>query len=188
MITLSFFKKMNQEWNSEFFVFCFVLFCFLLFRAVPTTSGSSQARGWIGATAAGLHHSQHPSQVCNLHHSSHGDPQQCWIPHPLSKARDQTCVFTDTSRIRFHCTTIGTPSWLFLNKCKTKKSKHNAGVVKTQENDDLKGQVQKYAVTRAGRNMTLVRSTRWPRWLYSNLFLTVTLRLQSWKQRPREEK
>ena len=33
------------------------LLFFLLFRAVPTTCGSSQARGPIGATAASLHHS-----------------------------------------------------------------------------------------------------------------------------------
>ena len=32
-------------------------FFFLLFRAAPTTYASSQARGWIGATAADLHHS-----------------------------------------------------------------------------------------------------------------------------------
>ena len=35
-----------------------------------------------------------PSCVCNLHHSS----WQCRILNPLCKARDQTCVFMDTSR------------------------------------------------------------------------------------------
>ena len=35
----------------------FILFYFLLFRANPVTYGSSQARGWIGATAASLYHS-----------------------------------------------------------------------------------------------------------------------------------
>ena len=34
-----------------------VLFCVCLFRAEPVAYVSSQARGWIGATAAGLHHS-----------------------------------------------------------------------------------------------------------------------------------
>ena len=29
-----------------------------------------------------------PSHICDLHHSS----QQCWILHPLSKTRDQTCI------------------------------------------------------------------------------------------------
>ena len=36
----------------------------LLFRAVPEAYGGSQARGLIGATAAGLHHS----------HSNAGSP------------------------------------------------------------------------------------------------------------------
>ena len=35
----------------------FFFFFFCLFRAVPKAHGSSQARGWIGAVAAGLHHS-----------------------------------------------------------------------------------------------------------------------------------
>ena len=40
------------------FIFIFILFYFiLLFRAAPAAYGSSQARGQIGATAAGLHHS-----------------------------------------------------------------------------------------------------------------------------------
>ena len=37
-----------------------------------------------------------PSQVCDLHHSS----QQRQIFNPLSKARDHTHVFMDTSRVR----------------------------------------------------------------------------------------
>ena len=37
------------------------------------------------------------SHVCDLHHSS----GQRWILiNPLSKARDQTCVFMDSSRVR----------------------------------------------------------------------------------------
>ena len=35
---------------DNFFFFC-------LFRVAPTAYGSSQARGWIGAATAGLHHS-----------------------------------------------------------------------------------------------------------------------------------
>ena len=46
-----------------------------------------------------------PGCMCNLHHSS----QQGQIPDPLSKARDQTHILMDTSQIRFHCTTMGTP-------------------------------------------------------------------------------
>ena len=39
------------------FVFGFLVFVFLLFRAAPTACGGSQARGLIGAVAAGLRHS-----------------------------------------------------------------------------------------------------------------------------------
>ena len=76
--------------------------------AEPVAYGSSQARGQIGigAAAAGLSHS-HPDPSCtwDLHHSS----WRCWIPSPLSEARDQTRVLMDTSRIRFSCATMGTP-------------------------------------------------------------------------------
>ena len=37
------------------------------------------------------------SRVCDLHHSS----WQSWILNLLSKARDQTCILMDSSRIRF---------------------------------------------------------------------------------------
>ena len=40
--------------KSNFFFFFF----FLLFRAAPVAYGSSQAKGQIEATAAGLHHSR----------------------------------------------------------------------------------------------------------------------------------
>ena len=46
------------------------------------------------------------SHVFNLH-SSYRPP---WIPHPLSKARDQTRILTDTSQIHFHCAIIGIPA------------------------------------------------------------------------------
>ena len=40
-----------------FVLFAFCLFVFLLFRAIPETHGSSQARGWIETATAGPHHS-----------------------------------------------------------------------------------------------------------------------------------
>ena len=70
--------------------------------------GDSQARGQIGAVAAGLRHRQSNTKselVCDLHHSS----QQHQILNPLSKARDQTCNLIVPSRICFHCATMGTP-------------------------------------------------------------------------------
>ena len=69
----------------HFLVFVCLFVCFLccLFRAVPTAYGSSQARGLIGATTAGLHHSS----------------LQCQILNPLSEARDQSCILVDASRV-----------------------------------------------------------------------------------------
>ena len=76
--------------------FLFVHFCFLLFRAAPTAYGHSQARGQIGATAAGLHHSSQQHRILN----------------PLSKVQDRTRNLMVTSRICFHCTTMGPPPCL----------------------------------------------------------------------------
>ena len=65
---------------------------FFLCRATPTPYGGYQAKGQIGVTDAGLHHSS----------------QQQWILNPLSKARDRTCNLMISSRICCHCTTTGT--------------------------------------------------------------------------------
>ena len=46
-----------------------------------------------------------PSHLFDLHHSL----GQCWILNPLSKARDQTRVLRDTSRIHYCWATMGTP-------------------------------------------------------------------------------
>ena len=50
------------------------------------------------------------SHVCNLHHSS----RQHRILNPLSKARDRTRNLMVPSQIRFHGSTMGTPTTLFL--------------------------------------------------------------------------
>ena len=42
----------------------FFFFFFCLFRAAPAAYGGSQARGPIGAPAAGLHHSHAGSELC----------------------------------------------------------------------------------------------------------------------------
>ena len=44
------------------------------------------------------------SHVCNLHHSL----WQCWIPNPLRKVRDWTCIFIDSSWFVYHWATMGT--------------------------------------------------------------------------------
>ena len=53
-----------------------------------------------------------PSHVFDLHHSS----QQWWIPNPLSKSRDQTCILMDTNWISFCCATMG-KSGNIVNVC-----------------------------------------------------------------------
>ena len=62
--------------------FLFFSFTFLLFRAAPAAYGGFQARGRIGAVAAGLRqsYSNTGSQAvsADLHHS----PQQRQIPNP----------------------------------------------------------------------------------------------------------
>ena len=95
----------RRKHGSVFFLFFF-----------KASYGGSQARGRIRATAAGLrlsHSNTDQSCVCELHHSS----WHRWIPNSLREARDQTRTFMGTSRVRFRCTTTGTPgvcltSWL----------------------------------------------------------------------------
>ena len=60
--------------TAGFYLFIIFLFNLFFFRAVPVAYGGFQARGQIGATAAGLHHSS----------------QQHWILQRLSEATDQT--------------------------------------------------------------------------------------------------
>ena len=66
---------LSHLWSYSFFFF-FCLFClFAFFRAAPVAYGDSQARGLIGAVAAGLHHS---------HSNTRSEPHL--QPTPLLKA------------------------------------------------------------------------------------------------------
>ena len=87
--------------RAELWTLYFIYLIIYFFRAASVVYGGSQSRVWIAATAA------------NLHHSS----RQCWIPNPLSKASDRTCVLMDTCWVCFCCTTAGTPWSLYLNMC-----------------------------------------------------------------------
>ena len=92
-------------------IYLFIYFC--LFRAAPAAHGSSQARGWIRATAVGLHHSSamwDPSHILNLQHSS----QPRWILNPVSEVRDGTCILMDTSQFHYHWATTGTLTLLYF--------------------------------------------------------------------------
>ena len=47
-------------------------------------------------------------------HDLHQSSQQHQILDPLSKARDQTHILMDSSRVHFHCATMGTPETYIL--------------------------------------------------------------------------
>ena len=96
------------------------MFVFLLFRAVPAAYGGSYTRGGIRATAASLHHS-HGNARSEPCLRPTPQPQQCWILNPLSQARDRTRNLMVPSRLRFCCTTMGTPTLI----CLKKKNKRN---------------------------------------------------------------
>ena len=96
---------------------------FWFFRAAPVAYGSSQARGLMGAIAAGLRHRHSNtdlSHVFDLHHSS----WQCRTLNPLSKAEDRNLNLMVPSQVRFCCATTGIPylrfliAWLILSEIK----------------------------------------------------------------------
>ena len=83
--------KAKKSYISQLLTF------FFLYRAIPAAYGCSQARGQIGAAAAGLHHSS----------------WQHWILNPLSEVRDRIRILMDSSWVYSHWATMGT--LLFLN-------------------------------------------------------------------------
>ena len=81
--------------------------CFF-FRATPTVHGGSQARGRIGATVAGLHHS-HSHARSEPRLGPTPQPWQRWIPNPLSEAWDRTRILMDTRQVCYRQAAMGTP-------------------------------------------------------------------------------
>ena len=97
----------SSVWDSCHLKRHFFFFFFFSLSA-PTAYASSQARGLIGAIAAGLTTSTATwdlSRVCDLHHNS----WQHRIRDPSSEARDRTHHLMVRSRIHFRCITRGTP-------------------------------------------------------------------------------
>ena len=70
---ISLFVFVVIELYELFFLFCFVLFCFVFCHSMvaPTAFGGSQARGQIGAVAAGL---------CQSHSNARSEPHLRPIP------------------------------------------------------------------------------------------------------------
>ena len=98
----------------SFVFFCFVLFLFLLFRATPAAYGDSQARGQIGAVAAGLCHSHSiMPQPCNARSEPclWPTPQFTATPDPLPTGQSGIEPASSWMLVRFinHWATMGTP-------------------------------------------------------------------------------
>ena len=74
----------------------FLSIFFFLFRATPTVYGGSQARGRIGAAAAGLCHS-HSNLELKLHLQP--IPQLTAMPEP--QPTEQGHILTDTNWVRY---------------------------------------------------------------------------------------
>ena len=89
-------------------LFYFVYFIFLGLHLqhteVPRLGVESELQLLAYTTATAM---SDPSGVCDLQHSS----RQLWIPHPLSEARDWTCILMATSQIHFCCPKTGTPMY-----------------------------------------------------------------------------
>ena len=115
------------------------LLFFLLFRATPRAYGSSQARGQIRAAAADATATRDPSHISLLSFREVNIclyitcSRQHQIPYPLREARAGTCVLMDTSQIRFHFTTTGTPKRCFSSRvgmlvCRLEEPFHEGGI------------------------------------------------------------
>ena len=99
-------KSQNQRpmENILFFFFLGPHLCHMEFPWLGVES-ELQLPAYTTATAT-----WDPSHVCDLHQSSwHGNAGSL-----LSKARDQTHVLMDASRVHYHWAAMGTPSTLFL--------------------------------------------------------------------------
>jgi len=107
-------------WQCWIFIHCItrqlllvVFFVCLFFRASPMAYGSSQAKGWIRATAAGLHHSR--SNVGSELHLWPTPQLMAMLDlYPLTEARDWTRVLMDASWIHYSWAMMGTPCLLWF--------------------------------------------------------------------------
>ena len=86
--------------------FLFLFFCF--FRSAPVAYGSSQARGWIRAAAAGLHH-RHSNIGSEPHLRPTPQLRATLDSQPAEWGQGLNHILMDTGWIHFHCATMGTP-------------------------------------------------------------------------------
>ena len=101
----------SGTWKEVFYFFPFFFFLgpLLWHMEVPRLGINSELQLLVYTTATAI---AMPDLNCifNLYHSS----WQRWIPDPLSKARDGTCILLDTRFIHFCCAIMGTPYILRL--------------------------------------------------------------------------
>ena len=86
------YKRTTQETLAVMELFC-NFFPYLWHMEVPRQGVESELQ--LPAYAVAM---QDLGHVCNLHHSL----RQCWILNILSRTRDQTCIFMDTSQVHYH--------------------------------------------------------------------------------------
>ena len=100
---------------TPYTLFFFFLFLFLL-RAASSAYGSSQVRSWIGAAPTGLCHS-HSNSNARLNPSLWLTLQLIAVldPQPNEQGQDQTHILMDTSQVRYHWVTTGTPLYSLLS-------------------------------------------------------------------------
>ena len=99
-------KHLQPLWEDKDDDVWFFFFFFGLFRATSKANGSSQAKGPMGAIAAGVRHSSRQHQILNLPRG----------------ARDQTHILMDTSQVHYHWATTGTPDVWNFNRSWTGKA------------------------------------------------------------------
>ena len=102
-----------MQWNCFFSFNCLFFFFFLgphlWHMKVPRLGVKSELQlpAYAEATAT-----QDPSHICDPHRRS----RQRRILNPLSEARHQTRVLTDTSQIHYHWAMMGTPgNYILIN-------------------------------------------------------------------------
>ena len=100
LYNFSLFVFFSSETLSLFYLFIELSISFFLFRATPAANGSFQARCWIRAAAASLHHN---------HSNARSEPHLWLIPqltgnartfNPLSKPRNWTRIIMDISWVQ----------------------------------------------------------------------------------------
>ena len=108
------FSLSSSQKNLDFFSF-FFFFSFWLFRTTHMAYGSSQAKGRIGATAAGLHHS-HSNLGSQLHLQPTHSSWQHWIPDPTEQGQRSNLHPHGYKLDSFCCAKMGTPWISYLRK------------------------------------------------------------------------